>query len=94
MKRRPARSVAPVDHCLSEGASRRLRHTDVGQLSDLEIWAEQLLVERELAELTFNRVRPQFLDSEQTVQDWLAARSCRLRGELANRRAKRGTHVA
>ena len=93
--RRPAaRNVVPVDRFLHEDDARRFQHADLGELEERELWAERTLVEHELARLIFTRARPRFLDSELTDQDWLVARSGRLRDELARRRDRRGRHAA
>ena len=84
----------PPSHLLNEADATRFRHADIGGLSKTELWAERVLVEHELARLIFQRVRPLFLDDTQTDQGWLAARSCRLRDELARRRPTRGRHAA
>ena len=55
---------------------------------------QHIFVDQELAGLVFNRARPQWFDSEQSDQDWLAARGVRLRDDLAKRKARRGRHAA
>ena len=96
MRRRQttARNVVPVDHLLYEDDARRFEHADLGALEERELWADRVLVEHALARLIFCRVRPRHLDRDQTDQAWLSARSCRLRDELARRRAARGRHAA
>ena len=94
MRRPPTRHIVPVDHLLHEDGARRFRHADLGELSERQLWAERVLVEAELARLIFTESRPRFLDPEQTDLDWLAARSGRLREELAKRRAVKGRHAA
>ena len=97
--RRPAhrdvipRPVFPVRHLLDEDDCRRLHHVDLGGLTERELWAEQRMVENELARLTFNNIRTRRLDDDQTDQDWLAARLCRLRDERAKRKTARDTHA-
>ena len=92
--RRTARSVVPNAHVLHEGDARRFRHVDLAELSEGQLWAERVMVEHELARLIFTESRPRFLDPEQSDQDWLAARSGRLRDELSKRRAGKGRHAA
>jgi len=88
------RNVVPVDRCLHEDDNRRFRHADLGELSESQLWAERVIVDNELARLIFNRVRPRFLDSQQTDQSWLAARSGRLKDEITRRRDGRGRRHA
>ena len=88
------RKVVPVEHLLYEDEARRFQHLDLAELTERELWADRVLVDQELAGLVFNRARPQWFDSEQSDQDWLAARGVRLRDELAKRKARRGRHAA
>ena len=89
-----ARPIVPVGHLLHEDEARRCQHVDLAGLTERQLWAEQRIVDNELARLTFNDVRPRRLNDEESDQSWLAARSCRLRDELAKRRAARGRHAA
>ena len=97
--RRPAnrdvipRSVVPVRHLLDEDDHHRFHHVDLGGLTERQLWAEHKIVDAELAILTFNNTRPRRLDGDQTDQDWLDARSCRLGDERTKRRAARGRHA-
>jgi len=89
------RKVVPVEHLLYEDEARRFQlYLDLAELTERELWADRVLVDQELAGLVFNRARPQWFDSEQSDQDWLAARGVRLRDELAKRKARRGRHAA
>jgi hypothetical protein len=88
------RKVLPVEHLLYEDEARRFQHLDLAELTERELWADRVLVDQELASLVFNRARPQWLDSEQSDQDWLAARAGRFRDELAGRKDRRGRDVA
>ena len=89
------RKVVPVEHLLYEDEARRFQlYLDLAELTERELWADRVLVDQELASLVFNRARPQWFDSEQSDQDWLAARGVRLRDELAKRKARRGRHAA
>jgi hypothetical protein len=84
------RSVVPAERFLHEEDSRRFRHVDLAAFDEAQLWSERRMVEQELARLIFRRARPRLLDPDQTDQDWLAARACRLRDELAKRSAARG----
>ena len=86
MRRLPGRSVVPAERFLHEDAARRFRHADLETLDEGQLWAERQIVEQELARLIFRGCRARFVDSEQTDQDWLAARAGRLHDELARRR--------
>ena len=89
-----ARPILPVDHLIHEADACRFRHADLAALEDRELWAERVLVDQELARLIYEHARPRWFDHEQSDQGWLAARSGRLRDELAKRRAARGRHAA